>query len=345
MDALTLNQIAELTHSKIHGDPQKNITGVSDLKSAKRQHASFVASQDFYKAMLQSEAGVIFAPYNMKLPEGKDFLLNENPSRAFQTVAEHFQGLSCDRSSAFQGVHDTAVIHPSSIVEENVTIGPKAVIDRDCFIGAGTFIGAGCYIGLETRIGNDCLIHPNVTIREKTVIGNRVNLQPGVVIGGCGFGFQTDAKGNHHKISQIGIVVIEDDVEIGSNTTVCRARFGETVIGQGTKIDTLVVIGHGVKLGPNNLIVGQAGIAGSSKTGRNVVLAGHVAVKEQVELADGVIITGKSGVSKSITKAGPYGGIPAVPLKEHHRTNVHIRNLGKLFEEVKEIKLKLEKLI
>ncbi len=223
------------------------------------------------------------------------------------------------------------------------SVGPHAVLDEGVKIGAGTFIGAGTYIGPDTTIGHSCLIHPRVVIRESCQIGNRVIIQPGVVIGSCGFGYTTDKQGKHVKLNQVGNVKIEDDVEIGANTTVDRSRFKSTQIGQGTKIDNLVQLGHGATLGEHNIIVAQTGIAGSTSTGRYVVLAGHVAVAGHLHLSDGVTVAGKSGVTKSLSP-GKYGGNPAIPLVEYNRKEVYLRNIEQYINQLKDLAKRLEKL-
>ena len=169
-------------------------------------------------------------------------------------------------------------------------------------------------------------------------------LQPGAIIGSCGFGYLTDAKGTHTKIDQLGIVVIEDDVEIGANTTIDRARFKETHVSRGTKIDNLVQIGHNVFLGPHNILVSQCGIAGSSKTGRNVVLGGQVGVIGHIELTDGVMVASRGGVSKSLTKTGKYSGAPALPLSEHNRQQVYLRKIETYVKRIEELEKRLSAL-
>ena len=203
---------------------------------------------------------------------------------------------------------------------------------------------ANAYIGPFTTIGQDCTIHPHVTIRERCQIGNRVILQPGAVIGSCGFGYSTDKMGNHTKLEQMGIVAIEDDVEIGANTTIDRSRFKVTKIGCGTKIDNLVQIGHGVSIGKSNLIVAQVGFSGSSSTGNWVVVGGQSGFVGHVSIADGVMIAAKSGISKSITKKGQFGGNPAVPLEEHQRTAVYLRNIKRYIDKIQALEERLSHL-
>lgn len=347
--ALTLQQLAEMTKARLVGNPQHCVTNVEGLEEATKCDISFLANPRYVAAMQKSQAGAIFI--TDAVWEGsfagqemdRNFLLVDNPSAAFQQAIEAFHGQK-DELTGFEGIHPTAVVHPSAIIEKGVSIGPHAVVDKGVTIGAGTSIGTGCYIGPYTKIGNDCQLHPKVTIRERCQLGNRVILQPGAVIGSCGFGYISDAKGRHQKLNQLGDVVIGDDVEIGANTTVDRARFKTTEIKRGTKIDNLVQIGHGVVIGEDNIIIAQTGIAGSSKTGRHVILAGHVAVAGHLTLADGVMVAGCSGVTRSLKFAGKYGGIPAVPLAQYNRNAVHLRNIEATKQHIKDLEERLEQL-
>lgn len=334
--SFTLAELAALTNSHLVGEASHRITNVADLESAGNEDASFLANPQYEKAMLASKAGVVFVSPRDTLPTGRNFLIAENPSRAFQQAVEAFVGEV--KMTGFADIHPSAIIHPDATIGPNVTIGPKAVIDQGVTVGERSHIGAGCYIGPQVTIGSDCHIHPNVTVRERCQIGHRVILQPGSVIGSCGFGYTTDAQGKHTKLNQVGIVVIEDDVEIGANTTIDRSRFKATIIGRGSKIDNLVQIGHGVVIGPRNIIVAQTGIAGSTQTGANVVIAGQVAVAGHLTIAAGTMIAGKSGVSKSITKPGKYGGIPVVPIQEYNRNSVYLRNIESYINQIKELK-------
>lgn len=340
----TLADLAHYTNSRLVGNPSHRIFNVADLESASDEDASFLSNPLYEKTLWTSQAGVIFVSPNIKLPDGRNFLISDNPSLSFQKTVEAFFGDLLHSYSGFSGIHPSAIIHETAVIGKNVSIGPHTVIDKEVKIGDNTIISAGCYVGLNAAIGKDCLLHPHVTIRERCQLGDRVILQPGVVIGGCGFGYLTDSKGKHSKLNQVGIVIIEDDVEIGANSTIDRSRFKATTIGKGTKIDNLVQIGHGVIVGEDNIIVAQTGIAGSTKTGKNVVFAGQVAVAGHIEISSGTIIAAKSGVSKSITAPGKYGGIPVVPLAEYNRNSVYLRNIKEFVDEIKKIKERLAQL-
>lgn len=332
----TLRELASLTEAKVQGNPEYKITGYADLESADCHDISFLSNPRYtntryVNAMRQSQAGAIFIAPTIELSEGKNFLIHEDPSLAFQRAIEAIRGAP-NQLSYFRDIHPTAVIHETAIIGEDVTIGPNVVIDGDVVIGKGSRIGAGTYIGPHSTMGDDCVIHANVTIREQCHLGNRVVIQPGAIIGSCGFGYSTDEKGHHTRITQVGKVTIEDDVEVGANCTIDRARFTSTRVGEGTKLDSSVVIGHNVKIGKHNLICGQSAVAGSTVTGNHVILAGQVGVDGHLKLDDGVMVTAKSGVTKSL-KAGKYGGYPAQPLDQFNRNNVLFRNLAKYLKK------------
>lgn len=343
-ETFTLEELSILTGAKLIGEPGYIVTGYSDLESAEAGDVSFLSNPKYTdtryeKQMKCSRAGVIFIAPHVNAQEGKNYLVHEDPSRAFQMTIEAFRGEI--KRTGFEEIHPSAVIHPSAKIGTGTVVGPNAVVDADVVIGDRCFIGAGAFIGTQTRIGDDCQLYPNVVVREHCTLGNRVVLQAGVVIGSCGFGYTTNALGEHKRLSHIGTVTLEDDVEIGANSSVDRARFTSTVIGKGTKIDNLVVIGHNVKVGRHNIICGQSAIAGSSQTGSHVVIAGQCGIDGHIKLEDGVIITAKSGVAKSLP-TGRYGGIPVQPLDQHNRTNVHIRNLKKYVTQIKELKNKVK---
>lgn len=336
----TLAELAAITGSKLEGDPSLLITDVADLETATSKDASFLANARYERTMGESQAGVIFIHPQVKRIPGKNFLVNDDPSRAFQKIVDELVGKHYPKTG-FSGIHPSAVVHHSVKLGKDVNLGPHVVIDQGVEIGEGTTIGAGTYVGAGTKIGKNCFFYPNVTIREGAVIGNNVVLQPGCVIGSCGFGYTTNKEGKHIKLNQVGNVVLEDDVEIGANTTIDRSRFKSTIIRRGSKIDNLVQIGHGVVVGEDNIIVSQTGIAGSTKTGRHVILAGQVAVAGHIEIADGVVVSACSGVSKSMTKAGKYGGVPVMPLDEYNRKTVYLRNIDKYVDQIKALEERL----
>ena len=288
--------------------------------------------------MKKSNAGIICVDEKTELTTGKNYLVSTDPTRVIQTIAELFIP---QKPSGFTGIHPSAVIHPSAHIDPTATIGPNTTIDRDTKIGPHTLIGPNVSIGFEVEIGTECHIHPNTTIRERCRLGNRVILQPGSVIGSCGFGYAPDKLGRHTKLEQLGVVILEDDVEIGANTTIDRARFKATIIRKGTKIDNLVQIAHNVEVGEHNIIAAQTGIAGSAKTGKYVMMGGQVGIVGHVEIADQVMIATRGGVSKSL-KTGKYRGSPAIPINEYQRQEVHVRKLEEYAARLKELEKKLQ---
>ncbi|MCB1112188.1 MAG: UDP-3-O-(3-hydroxymyristoyl)glucosamine N-acyltransferase [Chlamydiales bacterium] len=337
----TADELAEMTESELVGNGTIVITDIADLESAESTDASFFANPLYENAMKQSRAGVIFIAPHLPQVVGKNYLIHKDPSRAFQIVIEAFRGKDTNKS-ALHGIHPSAFIHDTVKLGDQVTVGPYAVIEEGATIGNRTFIGPNSYIGPGSSIGEDCYIHPNVTIRERCQIGNRVIIQSSSVIGSCGFGYTTNEQGKHVKLNQVGIIILEDDVEIGSCTTVDRGRFKATRICAGTKIGNQTQISHGCKIGNNNLIVGQSGIAGSSETGNNVILAGQVGITGHIKVADGVILAANAATAKSIRKPGIYSGRPAIPIHEFNKQAVFLRNLPKLAEKLKQIEKELE---
>ncbi len=237
------------------------------------------------------------------------------------------------------GIHPTAVVAPDASLGEDVFVGAGAVLEPGVEIGRGARIGANSYVGHESTIGAGSFIYPNVTIRERTRIGERVIIHSGTVIGSDGFGFEM-ATGGHKKVPQIGIVQIDNDVEIGANTTIDRARFGRTWIQEGVKIDNLVQIAHNVVIGKHSIIVAQVGIAGSVRIGSRVIIGGQAGIIGHIEIDDGTMIGAQTGVSKSL-HGGTWWATPAEPLKDSMQHLAWVRRLGKLFARVKALEDKL----
>ena len=261
----------------------------------------------------------------------------ENPSSSFAKVVAAF---APPPIVPLPGIHPSAVVATTARIGAGVSIGPLVVIDEHAEIGAGSSIAAGCFIGLGVRLGQGCQLHPGVTVREGCILGDRVILQPGAVIGSCGFGYELH-EGRQRKIPQTGIVEVGNDVEIGANTTIDRARFGRTVIGEGPKIDNLVQIAHNVQIGSHAIICAQVGIAGSTRIGSHVTLAGQVGLAGHIDIGDKAVIGAQSGLSKNVPADSLVIGAPAKPIKEWKQTNFYISQLGKLFDRVKELERKL----
>lgn len=340
----TLAELSELTQTELVGDPDFKICNVDNLESASEKDASFLANPKYNEAMKQSGAGVICIDKKTDLVQGKNFLVGDNPSRTFQLIAEAILK-ETQQGSGFKGVHPSSVIHETAQIGKDVTIGPCAVIDAHAVIGEGTEIYPNVYVGVSVKIGKNCTLYPQSSVRERCTLGDRVILQPGAVIGSCGYGYTTDPKtGRHTKLEQIGTVTLEDDVEIGANTTIDRARFKTTLIRKGAKLDNLVQIAHNVELGENNIIVSQTGIAGSSKLGNNVFLGGQAGVVGHIEICDNVKVATRGGVSKSIQDPGIYGGGPVSPMPEFNKRQVLLRKIATFVKDLANLKKRVEKL-
>ena len=337
----TLEEIAEITQSRVIGNPKFRIKGLADLENAKEDEASFLANPRYLKKMKQSSAGVIFIDKEELASPGRNFLINKNPSKAFQVLVE--KALPSKRSS-FEGVHPTAFVHESAVLANGVTVGPMAVVDKGVEIGPNSYLGPQTHVGMDSKLGSGCYLHPRSVVRERCFLGNRVILQPGAIIGSCGFGYTQSPEGKHLKLEQLGDVLIEDDVEIGANTCVDRARFKKTIIESGTKIDNLVQIAHGVEIGEDNCIVAQTGIAGSTKTEKRVVFAAQTGCTGHVSIASDVVVAARAGVTKSIEEPGVYAGMPACKIRDHNKQQVLLRKIEEHVASIKELKEKLNKL-
>ncbi len=334
-------EIAEMVSGRVLGDPDVEVSGISGIKEAGKGDVTFLANDKYAQLLETTKAAVIITSPNMKLPKTeKTLILTENPSLAFAKLVEYWFPQEVDHP---KGIHPTAIIGKNVKLGKNVAVGAYVVIEKNVRIGDNTIIYPGTYIGHDTEIGSDCLIYPNVSIRERISIGSRVIIHSGTVIGSDGFGFAT-VKGVHHRIPQIGTVVIEDDVEIGANVTIDRARFDKTVIGRGTKIDNLVQIAHNVIIGENAIIVAQTGISGSTVIGNGVILAGQTGVVGHITIGDSAIVGAQSGVTKSVPSGSVVLGSPARPIGLAKRIIASIPSLPDIKKTVERLSRKVREL-
>jgi UDP-3-O-[3-hydroxymyristoyl] glucosamine N-acyltransferase len=333
---LTLKELADQSDGELVGDPTLKITGAASLGEATQGEISFFANRKYIGLLRKTRASAVFVPPDFAEPINAAQIRVSNPTKAFEQVVLKFAPKPITFAA---GIHSSAVVDASVQIGERVSIQPLAVIEAGARIGNDTIIGAGSYIGHDTVIGSACHIYPRVTIRERSKIGSRVIIHSGAVIGADGFGFEM-VDGQQQKVPQLGVVQIDDDVEIGANTTVDRARFGRTWIHQGVKIDNLVQIAHNVVIGMNSVIAAQTGISGSVRIGNHVMIGGQVGIIGHIEIADGTAIGAQSGISKNIY-GGSWWASPAVPLAEAKRQIAWVRRLGNLFARMKEIEKKL----
>lgn len=336
---LTLKEIVERIGGELVGDPDVIITGISGIKEAKEGDITFLANSKYQPLMKITKASAVITSKDV-VNKKKTLIRTDNPSLAFSKVIELVAPNGVGHPI---GINSTAVISKSAQLGNNVTVGPHAVIEDEVRIGDNTIIYGGCYIGHYAEIGNDCIVYPNVTIRERIQIKNRVIIHSGAVIGSDGFGFAT-VRGVQKKIPQIGTVLIENDVEIGANVTIDRARFDKTIIGKGTKIDNLVQIAHNVVVGPNCIIVAQAGISGSTTLGEGVILAGQAGIVGHITLGNGAIVAAQAGVTKSVPPNTKVSGYPAKPHAVAKRVNACVQNLPQVYRKIKELEEKVAKL-
>ncbi|MDO8535600.1 MAG: UDP-3-O-(3-hydroxymyristoyl)glucosamine N-acyltransferase [Candidatus Omnitrophota bacterium] len=336
----TLKEITAFVGGELLGDDAVSVSGINGIREAGNGELAFIINSKDEALIDSTKASCVIVPKDVKGSFNKSVIKVENPSVAFSKIIAY---VNPDRIPHPKGIHETAIISKSAILGKNVSIGPYAVIADKVSIGDNTIIYPFCYIGKDSKVGTDCLIYPHVTIRESIYIGNRVIIHPSSVIGSDGFGYDTQKDGTHFKIPQLGTVVIEDDAEIGSCVTIDRARFNKTVIGKGSKIDNLCQIAHNVIIGPYCLIAAQAGIAGSSTLGRNVVFGGQVGVADHVNIGDFVMAGGKTGILRSFTKPKTMVfGYPARPVDKARDLIACVGLLPKLYKRVGALEAKLK---
>ena len=332
----TLQEVATLVGGTVTaGDAAMVLTGFSSIAEAESGDITFLGNPRYAPALKKSRASAVLVDETFQdIPASMAVIRVVNPTLKFSAIIEQY---GPPKRAFAPGVHPTAVISATAKLNRDaVAVGPYAVIEDDVVIGDGSSIGAGACIEAGARLGEGCAIHPNVVIKHRCLIGNRVILHSGTVIGSDGFGYELQ-NGRHMKIDQVGIVQIDDDVEIGSCTTIDRARFGRTWIGEGTKIDNLVQIGHNCIIGKHCILCGQVGISGSTRLGDYVVMAGQVGVAGHLNIGNQVTFLAKSGVTKDHLEPGAYTGYPAKPLLEGRRLMTYPARVPELIDRIKEL--------
>ena len=335
----TLKEIADFLGGELRGNGDIVITGIAGIKEAKEGEITFVANPKYASLMDKTLASAIITSRQVDSCS-KPIIRTDNPSLAFVKLVSFLIPLKVTHP---EGIHPTAVIGKNVSLGNGSAIGAYAVIEDGAAIGEESIIYSHCYIGHDVRIGNGALIYSNVSIRERVKLGNKVIIHSGTVIGSDGFGYET-FEGKHIKIPQVGTVEIGDDVEIGSNVSIDRARFDKTIIGNGVKIDNLVHIAHNVTIGDNSIVVAQVGISGSTSIGKNVTLAGQVGIVGHLEIGDNAVVMAQSGVNKSIPPDTAVWGYPAKPIDTARRVNASVQNLPRLIRTINELKKKVQEL-
>ena len=339
---ITLKELAELTQGELDGDAAVAVSGAAGLQEAAPTDISFLGNPKYASQVSATRAACVFLPRAAKgtpvAGATKNRVFVDDPQWAFAQVLELIER-ELNKRSLSNFPDPKSQIHPEAKLSPGVFVGPFTVIERLATVGESTHIGPQCYLGVGVKIGKGCKIYPNVVIRERCEIGDRAIIHSGTVIGSDGFGFSTDRKtGQHRKIPQIGNVVVENDVEIGSNVSIDRATIGTTRIGAGTKIDNLVQIAHNVQIGRQCLIVSQVGISGSTKIGNQAILAGQVGVAGHLTIGDGAVITAQSGIMGDVEPKAVVFGSPARPHREAMKLQALIGKLPELFDTVKRLK-------
>ncbi len=321
MDTST-SEIAQLVGGTLVGDGAVRITGVNSIRQARQGELTFLSDRRYNQFLDQTRASAVLVTRDIA-SSTRPIIQVDDPYAAVQAVLKLDDAQPLESGA---GIHSTAVVDPSASIADDVSIGPHSVIGSEVEIAKGGVIHAGAYIGAASRIGANALIYPHVTIRERITIGEGCIIHPGAVIGADGFGF-SQVDGRHVKIPQAGTVRIGDDVEIGANTAIDRATFGETVIGSGTKVDNFVQIGHNCEIGNHCIICGNAGIAGSTIIADHVVVGAGAGVIGHIEIGAGAMIGGYSGVTRSLRPGEIVFGYPAVEIERSKRMHAALRQL------------------
>jgi UDP-3-O-[3-hydroxymyristoyl] glucosamine N-acyltransferase len=336
---MKLRDLAARLECRLEGDGDIDIARVAAIDDAGPGDVTFLANPRYAASLASTRASAVIAKSDV--PAGPCAMLrSDDPYLAFARAV----GLFAPAWRPAPGVHPMAAVAANAHIGRDVSVGPFVAIGEGAHVGDRTVIFPNVTVGPGATIGADCVIHSNVAIRERVTIGSRVILQNGVAVGGDGYGFVRRADGTHEKIPQVGAVVIEDDVELGANTTVDRPAVGETRIKAGTKIDNLVQIAHGVTVGRNVLMAAQVGIAGSTEIEDNVMFGGQVGVGGHLTIGRGAIAVGQSGVTNSLEPGETVAGYPAIDSREWRKASVIFRRLPELKRRIEELEARIAEL-
>ena len=336
---MKLTDLADRLGCRLEGDGDAEITRVTGIESAGPSDLTFFANPKYASELRATRAGAVILGENAEAAPCA-MLRTKNPYLAFAKAVEIFS----PPWTPAPGIHRLAFVAPDAQVAADACIGPFVVVGERARVGARTVLQPHAVIGRDAQLGDDCLVHAGVSIRERVVLGNRVVIQDGAVIGSDGFGFARAADGSHYKIPQVGGVVIEDDVEIGANTTIDRPAVGETRIAAGAKIDNLVQIAHGVTIGARALLAAQAGIAGSTTLEEAVILAGQVGVAGHLTIGKGVIATAQTGIPNSVEAGEVVSGYPAIPNRDWLKASAIFRKLPELRKTIADLERRIAEL-
>ncbi|HET8646924.1 MAG TPA: UDP-3-O-(3-hydroxymyristoyl)glucosamine N-acyltransferase [Vicinamibacteria bacterium] len=334
---MILRELADRLGCSLRGDGAVEVVRVAGIEDSGPGDLTFLANRKYARRLATTRASAVIVSPETETPLPS--LLSANPYLAFARAVS----LLHPAAPPAAGVHATAVVDPSAELGEGVHVGPLAVVGPRVRIGPGTVVHAQVVLYEGAVVGRDCLLHSGVQVREGCRLGDRVVLQNGAVIGADGFGFARDDEGRYHKIPQRGIVVLEDDVEIGALCAIDRAALGETRVGRGTKIDNLVQVGHSVTIGRDTVLAGQVGIAGSTRVGDRVTLAGQVGVAGHLTIGDGVVATAQTGIPGSVEAGAVVSGYPAIDNRDWLKASAVFARLPELQRRVRELERRLKK--
>jgi UDP-3-O-[3-hydroxymyristoyl] glucosamine N-acyltransferase len=340
----TASQIALLVNGKIEGDASASVSSFGKIEEAKTGQLAFLANPKYEDHLYSTQASIIIVNESLQLKENIDSTLIRVPDAysAFATLLSKYQEMMTQQMN---GIQQPSYIAKTASYGENVFVGAFAYVGENVRIGTDTKIFPGVFIGDNVTIGNSTIIHPGVKIYKDCLVGDRVTIHAGTVIGSDGFGFAPQADGTFKKVPQIGNVIIENEVEIGANTTIDRATIGSTIIKAGAKLDNLIQVAHNVEIGNSTVIAAQAGISGSTKIGKGAMIGGQAGVVGHLQIGDGAKINAQSGVSKSIEAGKAVTGSPAHDYTAALRSQAISRNLPQLEKRVKELEALVKELI
>lgn len=345
--SFSVSDLAHRIGAVVRGDGSVQVTGCAPIDRASAEDVTFIANIKYRKYLQTTKAAAVVVDAATDCPPGLTSLVADDPYFAFRNAIVALHGFRQHpepmRASAGGGVSDLACVHETASIGDGAVIHPFAVVEDGAQVGPNSVLYPGSYVGSNARIGEACLLYPNAVVYERCIVGNRVSIHSNSVVGQDGFGYATHA-GEHHKIPQTGIVVIEDDVELGAGCAIERAAMGETRIGKGTKFADLISIGHGTTVGQHCLFVSLVGVSGSVEVGNYVALGGQVGVTGHLSIGDGVQAAGKTAIVHDVPPGQAVGGVPAVDLKQAKRNALAGMDLYGLSQRVKQLEKRLAEL-
>lgn len=339
----TASQIAAMINGRVEGNPETAVKSFGKIEEAGAEQLSFLANLKYEEYLYQTKAGIIIINegFELKHPVGATLIRVNDAYSAFASLLKKYQGLSQKREP---GIQEPVFMSATATLGEGIFIGAFAYLGDQVTIGDNTTIHPGVYLGDRVKVGSKTILHPGVKVLQDCVIGDNVIIHAGTVIGSDGFGFAPQPDGSYTKVPQLGNVVVEDDVEIGANTTIDRATIGSTIIRKGAKLDNLIQIAHNVEIGAGAVVAAQAGVSGSTKVGKRVMIGGQAGLIGHIHIGDGARINAQSGVTKDMEPGQAVTGSPAYEYKAALRSQAISRKLPNIEKRLFELELALKQL-